>query len=492
MNKPTQNIAQRSISAVSWNVLSSIAQVVIGFVRSILLARLLPVDIFGIYGLGNAIVGVSSVFATFGLGSAFLHRSPETEDEQAAAAIHFTLKALFSLIWASLLLFLAFTFFDGERRLTLVVLTMTASGVQLTQTARVILVRRVVHRRLALLQLLDALLSSVVAVFLAFQGVTLWALLSTNVVTLVVSLSLLYFWRPVWKPRFRWDGSAVRYFLHFGFRSFLASALERAIENVDDLFTGFFLGDTPLGYYSRSYTFATYPRKILATPINAVAGGTYAELKGQRKQLSRAFFRTNAFLVRTGFLLAGVLALIAPEFIRILLTEKWLPMLTPFRLMLVFTLLDPVKFTIADLFIAVGYPEKVVRTRFIQIATLIAGLFLLGPLLGITGVALAVDIMLLVGIGILLLEARKHVDYSILRMFAAPSLAITMGLAVGYGISRFQAIAASDWYSGAAKLLSFSLTYTLVLLLLERRETRSMITQLREQLKGGIPEGNKA
>ena len=54
-----------------------------------------------------------------------------------------------------------------------------------------------------------------------------------------------------------------------------------------------------------------------------------------------------------------------------------MPMLDAFRLMLVFTLFDPIKITVANLFIAVGEPEKVVRTRFIQAAVLIAGLFLL-------------------------------------------------------------------------------------------------------------------
>ena len=147
----------------------------------------------------------------------------------------------------------------------------------------------------------------------------------------------------------------------------------------------------------RAYTFATYPRRLLAMPVNAVAGGAYAELKGDRPGLSRAFFSSNALLVRSGFLLGGLLVLVAPEFTRLALGERWLPMVPAFRLMAVFTLLDPIRVTVSSLFVAVGRPEQVVRVRLWQLAAMVVGLFALGSRWGITGVAVVVDGVLLLG-----------------------------------------------------------------------------------------------
>jgi PST family polysaccharide transporter len=245
--------------------------------------------------------------------------------------------------------------------------------------------RRVVHRRLALLQFSDIVLSSGVALYLAWSGAGLWALLATNIITMVLTIFLLFLWRPVWRPRLTWKPDIMRYFLRFGSRNALSKLLLQALNHVDDLWTGAYLGKTALGYYSSAYSFATYPRSILASSVNKVATGTYAELAQKRKSLSQAFFRTNAFLVRTGFLIAGLLALVAPEFIRILLDETWLPMVNTFRLMLIFTLLDPIKVTVANLFVAVGKPEKVARARGVQFIVLLAGLFSLGPTFGIDG-----------------------------------------------------------------------------------------------------------
>ena len=474
------SVARRSVTAAAWNIVASMCRVIVLLVRSIILARLLPVEVFGIYAFSMSVVNLSSAIPAFGMSGAFLHRAPESQDEKQLAAIHFTLKALFTLVWAAVLLAVAMIFTQGETQLALMLLTVIYGGIHLAQTPRLILTRRVVHRRMALLQLVDALLSSVLAIALAWRGVTLWALIGTDVVTLAVTILGFYIWRPVWRPHLAWSPPVVRYLLSFGSRTLVADLLMRALDRVDDLWTGLALGETALGFYSRAYTFAIYPRLILANPLNTVAGGTYSELKGDRIRLSKAFFRTNAFLVRTGFFLAGVMALVAPEFIRLLLGTKWLPMLDAFRLMLIYTLLDPIKITVASVITASGAPERVVRARFIQLGVLIIGLVILGPTFGITGVAVAVDLMLVTGILLLLWEARRFVDFSWSRLFAVPTLALIVGLLASRLAILLPGVLQSDWSSGGLKVAVFSVLYSGVLLAFERENVKVLLDLLRQ------------
>ncbi len=473
------SLAERSVTAVGWNAFSNSIRVVVLFGRSVILARLLPVDTFGVYAGANAVVVLTAIVATFGMGPAFLHRCTETEDEERTAAIHFTLQLAFTSMWTGLMVLGTLLFTSAETRLALLLLTITSAGAQVTQTPRLILIRRVVHRRLALLELLTAILTTAVAVALAWQGITLWALLATDIVATALALGMLYLWHPVWRPRLAWDRQVGHYLLSFGSRSFAAIVLQQALDKVDDLWTRFFLGTNAMGLYSRAYTFATYPRTILAMPVNAVASGTYSELKGHRRRLSQAFFRANALLVRTGFLLAGVLALVAPEFIRLLLGEKWLPMLDAFRLMLVYTMLDPIKITVASVITASGAPEKVVLARSIQLVVLIVGLVVLGPSLGIVGVALAVDAMLVVGIVLLLREARRFVDFSWFRLFAVPALALSVGLLAARLALNLPYVLQSDWTSAALKGTVFSVLYAGVHLALERENVKMLLDLLR-------------
>jgi O-antigen/teichoic acid export membrane protein len=476
------SLAKRSITSAAWNIGVNSARVIVLIVRSILLARLLPVEIFGVYAFASSVVEITTVLPQFGMRDAFLHRAPETRDEEKTAAVHFTLKLIFTLVWAAALAIFALVFTSGEVRIALLLLTATGFGVHLAQTPRLILTRRVVHRRLALMRLADAILSTSLALALAWRGVTLWALLISDLATLAVTLLALYIWRPVWKPHLAWSAEVVRYLLHFGSRSFLADALLKALDRLDDLWTGLFLGETALGFYSRAYRFATYPRILLALPINLVAGGTYAELKGDRLRLSKAFFRTNAFLVRSGFLVGGLLALVAPEFIRLALGEKWLPMLDAFRLMLVYTLLDPIKITVANVLSTSGAPQKVVGARAVQLGVLIAGLAALGPRLGISGVALAVDAMLIVGMVILFWQARAYVDYSLGRLFLVPGLAMLSGIGLALAAVAAPSLQVSDWLTGTIKAAVFSSIYLGIVLLMERHEIPRYLGLLRQLL----------
>ncbi len=476
------SLARRSITSAAWNIGVNSARVVVLIVRSILLARLLPVEVFGVYAFASSVVEITAVLPQFGMRDAFLHRAPETRNEDQIAAVHFTLKLIFTLVWAAALAIFSLVFTSGKVRIALLLLTATSFGVHLAQTPRLILTRRVVHRRLALMRLADAILSTSLALALAWRGVTLWALLISDLATLAVTVFALYIWRPVWKPHLAWSAEVVRYLLHFGSRSFLADALLKALDRLDDLWTGLFLGETALGFYSRAYRFATYPRVFLALPINLVAGGTYAELKGDRLRLSKAFFRTNAFLVRSGFLVGGLLALVAPEFIRLALGEKWLPMLDAFRLMLVYTLLDPIKITVANVLSTSGAPQKVVGARAVQLGVLVAGLAVLGPRLGISGVALAVDAMLVVGIAILFWQARAYVDYSLSRLFLVPGLAMVSGIGLALAAITIPGMQDSDWITGTVKATVFSSIYLGIVLLMERREIPLYMSLLRQLL----------
>ncbi len=464
-------VAKRTIDSTAYNITASIIQTVIQFARQIILVRLLAPATFGIYAYAFSWIVATRAIGQFGLGSGLLHRARESEGE-IALRTHFTLSLVFSLLWLAGLCILGPLLIPSKMPTETVVVLWVLAGAdfvdQITLTARTVLVRRIAFRRIALMDVGTTVFATVAAIVLALKGFGVWSLVATDLVGAAVLVLGYYVYRPIWRPRFGWSRDVARYLLGFGRKTFLAGLLLQALDRVDDLWTGVFLGETSLGFYSRAYRFATYPRAILASPLNSVASGTYAELKDRPKALSQAFFRINALLVRSGFLLAGLLALIAPEFIRIVMGAEWLPMLSAFRLMLVFTLLDPIKGTVASLFVAVGYPEKTVRARSVQLLVLVVGLFALGPLWGIAGVALAVDLMLVVGIALLLWQSRVYVQFSVRRLFAVPAVGLVLGMIGARAAILIPGVIGSPWRTGAVKAIVYIAIYGLVLLLLER------------------------
>lgn len=476
------NLLKRSVIAFSWNMGANLISVAVQFVRSILLARLLSVEVFGAYAFASSWVALTILFTGFGMDGAFLHRCEETEDINKAASVHFTLTTILLSIWILVMLLGALFFTDGIYQQALIFLILVRGSVQLAETPRLILVRQVIHKRLALMEVIISITTTIGALILAYMGLGIWALLITDLITLFFTIVFLYLWQPVWKMQWVWSKPTVRYFFNFGRHNFGATLLSRALDRIDDLWTGIFLGKTPLGYYSRAYTFATYPRQVLATPVNSVASGTYAELKNDTRRLSQAFFRSNALLIRSGFFFAGILTLVIPEFIHLVIGVKWLPMLTTFRLMLLFTLLDPIKTTIASLFIALGKPSVVLRSRVIQLVVLIIGLFTLGYYYGIEGVAIAVDIMLLSGIGMLMWQARQYIQFSVRKLFLVPGIALLSGLLLVFSTVGFLDWSVYTWQTALYKGGAFSLIYGFILFLWEREEVTEMVYLIRSKV----------
>ncbi|MFN2144353.1 MAG: polysaccharide biosynthesis C-terminal domain-containing protein, partial [Anaerolineales bacterium] len=187
----------------------------------------------------------------------------------------------------------------------------------------------------------------------------------------------------------------------------------------------------------------------------------------------------------SGFFLAGILFLIAPDLIQELLGDKWLPMVLPFQLMLIYTLFNPVKSSIGGLFVAVGRPETIVRARAIQLGIMLLGLFTLGFRYGIVGVAIAVDLMLILGLFLQLLLARDHVDYSWKDMFLNPFLCLIGGLVL-YLVTSGWYHPANSWGAIIYSSLAFSLGYIGLYLLLEyHRLTGVYLPLVLDAIRGG-------
>jgi len=478
------SLVKRSMSSVKWNTFVNIFLIAFGFVESVVLARLLPVETFGSYAGANSIIVVFSAFALFGLKSAMLHRCSETADLDEAASAHFTIQLIIIIVWFFLMLVGGFLFIsrsDPDFWLAYIVIGFSNAVYYLTNTPTGILIRRVEHRRLALAKILNKILTLVFAIILALQGYYIWALLVSNLVAAIVYIFVLYIWKPIWKPKLSWNISIIRYYLRFGVKQLIANLLNNALDETDDIWIKTYLGAGSLGFYSKAYSFALYPGKILANPVYQVIGGTYAEVSHDRAQLSEAFERVNGMLIRSGFLLVGGIVLIAPEFVSIVLGEKWLPMVMTFRLMLPFTLFDPMKNTMDNLFVAVGKPEINVRIRIAQFSVMVIGLFVFGRLWEIEGVALAIDLMMILGIILILSQAKKYVDFSLRKMFAIPMVALFIGLIVSLGI--YQVFSMDSLILGALlKGGVFTFLYLAFLAVFDREEFQILIRIFRKHI----------
>jgi len=100
---------------------------------------------------------------------------------------------------------------------------------------------------------------------------------------------------------------------------------------------------------------------------------------------------------------------------------------------------------------------------------LVIGLFGLGLPWGISGVAMAVNVMAIVGMVILLAQAKKYIQFSIVRLFLVPSIALIISMVLARLAIGIPGIVGSDWRTGFVKVIVFVPLYVGILVVLERK-----------------------
>mgnify|MGYP003931922877 CR=1 FL=1 len=462
----------------------------LGFVRSVLLARFLAPEDFGAVALALFFLAITSHLVDFGFAQALIQRQEKVEE---AAATHFILNLGTRVLKVAMVLSivpLLRTIYYTEPRLVPTLLAFVAVDLVrvFTLTPSALMTKNLDFRRLAVLNVLSSVVMTGVALAMAWLGFGLWSLVGEQaggVLTRAVVLNGIY--RP-WRLRLRTSWPLVKWYFRFGTHLLLSRGLSFLLNQFDDFWAVTTLGYDAGGFYSKAYEYAGYPRRVIADPIMDVFFPTYAKVQNDRERLSKTFFRVNSLVVRAGFLFSGTFALIAPEFVRIFPGEKWMPMVTTFQFMLVYTLFDPLVASAGKLAVAVGRPEILTRVKAFQLAVFIPLVILLAryyvPLVtaaavalgylgvyaqGIDGIAIAADVMLLLGVALLFWSVRPFVDYSLRRMFGWPLAGLVVSLAATIALERAM-VFSNDWIALTTKGGLFSVLYVGGLLLVERRE----------------------
>ena len=470
-HEASDSIATDALKGSAYSVAASLITLVAGFTRSILLARWVAPEHFGVVALGLFYVNLAARLRGFDFGRALIHRQDNSEQ---VLRTYFTLSvgtlllSLVLLIGAIPLLSVAY---PAIPVLTGVVAAL--AGVDLVKglsyIQETLLSKNLAFRALATIDVAASIVMTVVAPWLAWQGWGAWALVAEQASGILVRFTMAWLVFRPWRPHIAWHRETARWFWGYGKPVWGAANLGYLLDRFDDFWIGTALGRIPLGYYSRAYEFARYPRRVVANPLVSVFAPVFAQLQADRKRLSQAFYRAAHVILRSGLLISGAFALIMPEFIGLVIGVQWRPMLSTFRLMLLYTLLDALLLLGETFLVAVGDPQRLSYTRVRQVLFFIPAVIGGAYLWGIDGVALAANAMLIVGTCVLYPGLRKIIDFSLFRLGFWPVIALSLSYGAGLLLESLWA-ETSMWVSAVVKLILFTGLFVGTLLLTERSD----------------------
>ena len=399
---------------------------IVNFLSKIVLMRLLAPEHFGILTLALFFLVLGQKLFAFGFNHALIHRQ---EDLDRAVPTHQFLHLVTSLLVMALIA-LCLPLIEGvyDRLTAVVLLVLGASNIlqSLGHTPRILLEKELDFSPVMKVNVGATVVADLVAIGLAFFGAGIWALVVRQVIADGVAMGG-YLWVSPRPFKIKIDREMIRWYFTFGAYLWLAGMATLITLKFDDFLVGTLVSAKELGYYAQAYAWACLPTTMVAHVVAKVAFPLYAKVQHDRRQLSEAFSGSMRFIVIVTLPLAVGLAILAPEFVHLLFGEKWMPMARMLQLLLIYASLRPAFDNTGELFTAVGKPKTAGVIQMIQAAAVLVFCPLLTWKWGAGGAAVAVGLVMALGVVLAYRQLPRYVTLSYKDIFAVPVASAAVG-----------------------------------------------------------------
>lgn len=459
---PPPDLGRRMASGALWMVGLRLSQRIIGLVSTIILARLLVPEDFGLVALVTTFAAILEVAGDLGVDTVLIYDRRASRAEYDTA---FTLQILRGMLIALLLIAAApqvAAFFDDSRLEPLLWLVAAGSLVQGFWNIGIVDFRRDLEiAREFVFHFWGKLGSFVVAVTLAVLWRSYWALIVAILARRIILLILSYVMSP-YRPRL--SLAAAGRLLHFSKWLLVQNALYFLRDRIDALMVGKLMGPAALGLYELALELASLPTSEIAGPVNRAVFPGYAQLAGDRERLRRGYCDSVGVVLLVALPASLGIGLLADPLVLLFLGEHWRPAVPLVQALVVFGVLRSLYTTAAAVYLALGRVRVEPALMLLFIAVLVPLLYLLTARMGVLGAAVALTAATAVGLAANLVMLRRLIGLRVGELLR-PLLRAALASAVMAAVVL--ALLTADMAPGAANLLGVpagAATFVLVLL----------------------------
>ena len=354
MPQTPQSVGTRAAKGAAWVFSFKILERLIGFVSTLILARLLVPADFGIVAMATSVIAILEIFTTFNFETAIIQRPVATRADYDTA---WTLNMLLGLGTAVAMLAIAYPVSVFYREPALVPVIMALALVPLLQNFYNIGIteyrKKLEFQPDFVFQVSKKASAFAITVPLAFAFRSYWALVAGIVGSQLVGTFVSY---RLHEFRPRPSLASTRSLLSFSVWTLIASAMSTLRLRLSHLVLGRVGGATSLGTFTMASDIATLPTTELVMPINRAVFPAYAQIAGDRDALARAYLAVLGVVALFVTPAAAGLIAVAPVAVPVLLGPAWMgvtPLVAPLAL---FGLSMALQTNSGSVYLALGRP----------------------------------------------------------------------------------------------------------------------------------------
>lgn len=317
------SLKDKTVKGVIWSAVDRFSAQGVKFVFSILVARLLVPEDYGVIAMLGIFMAVSQTFIDSGFGTALIRKIDRTETD-------FSTVFYFNIAVASVLYIILFfsapaiaNFYETpllESVTKVVALNLIINSLSGIHNAKLSIA--IDFKSRAKISIITTLLTGAVGLWMAYAGYGVWALVVQNLFSSVLRTVML--WIIVkWRPRLVFSWKSFKELFSFGSKLLTSALLDTLYNNIYTLIIGKIFSPSTLGVYSKASTLAQFPSSNITSVLQGVTFPVLSTIQNEEDRLADAykrFLKLSAFVI---FPLMVGLSAVADPFIRLALTDKW-------------------------------------------------------------------------------------------------------------------------------------------------------------------------
>lgn len=373
--KPGNSLFHRAANAGSWAIALRITARGVLFLRTIVLARLLAPDDFGLMAIAILAITLVERLTTTGFDFALVQRRDDIHPYlDTAWSVQVLRGAALSAAVFIAAPWIAQFFAAPEAEAVVRVLSLVLIVRGLANIGVVYFQRDLRFDLRFVVEMSDALTNAVVAIAAALVLQNVWALVLGVLAGGIARVIASYVVHD-YRPHFRLVREYARTLFGFGKWILGSSFLNYAAGNLDDIAVGRLLGVTELGYYRMAYNFSQMVATEFTGMTNQVALPAYASVQDEPDRLKRGYLAALHVAAFVAFPVAAGTILVAPDLVHGALGEQWVPIIVPMQLLSIAGLARAIGATIGPFFQAIGKPNIPMYLSAANVAILVSILY---------------------------------------------------------------------------------------------------------------------
>ncbi len=433
------NTKKQVLSGLVWKFGERITAQVVTFVVSVVLARLLPTEAYGMITLVTIFITFANCVVVNGFGSSLIQKK-DADNIDFSTVLYFQLGA--SLVIYFILFLTApliAKFFGDGYELLAPVLRVLGLRIPLTAINNVqqsYVARKMIFKKFFFSTIIGTTVSAVVGIWMAYAGYGVWALVGqylTNTTMDTVILGLTIHWKPALK--FSWK--KLRELFGYGWKILVASLIGEIYNELRTLVIGKLYTSNDLAFFDKG---KQIPNLIVTNINTSISNVLFPAISKAQNNPLEVKSMTRRSINITTFIMCPMmfgLAAVAEPLISLLLTDKWLPCVKYLQIYCITYCFEPIQTSNLQAIKAVGRSDILLKLEILKKGSSL--LILLGVMWhSVDAIAYSLYVTTLIASIVNTFPNKKLISYSYKELASdmAPGLIISSVMAVLVNLER--------------------------------------------------------